>query len=326
MIFAVNAMSTIPSIFDEHPINRTLIGGGQINPHAKFNAAAILLNSTGSHLKPHLFDTLLSCGFKCIVSVEPPAKNYNIEDFSRRYPGVRFLLPQDEATDGELINLSISELDTEYFLVLRDTLNITGGLLLKNMFDTLTQDKPYCIAPRLFSGNGEPLPVRIQPVEDGKKFTTNAYSSISNGAPTLLPRDFIALYNRAKFIELGGFDYTIASPYYQNADLALRAWLWGERTVLSTAFRISYAGEAAVDDITANLSSLRFYLKNILPRRKDFYGVIPIRAFFNFFFQSSCGFFEALRQFKEARQWVEKNKFRFRTDIAELIKTWGVSS
>ena len=323
-IFAENAMNTIPSTFNARLINRTLIGGRQNNPNEKFNAAAVLLNSNGSHLRPHVFDNLLACGFRNIVSVEPHTDNYNLEDLSRRYPSVKFLIPLEKASDGDLINLCMSELDASYVLVLRNTLRVTASLLLKNLFDNMTEDKVYCVVPRLFSADGGQIPVRTEPAAEKGKFKMISTASVSSGAPTLAPRDYIALYNREKFIALGGFDYTISSPYYQNADLALRSWLWGEKTVLSTAFFIHYDGDAGIADTTADLSYLRFYLKNILPQFRADHGILPASMFFQFFLRSSCGFFEALSQFKEAGRWVEKNKYRFKADMRNLIETWGI--
>ena len=316
-------MNTIPSTFNAHQINRTFIGGRLSNPESKFNASAVILNSSGSHLHTQIFDNLLLCGFKNIISVEPETENYNIEDLSRRYPYIKFMIPSEKTTDAELINMCMNELNTDYVLVLRDSLNIKPGLLLKNLFDNLTETETYCIVPRLFSGEGAQIPVRIEPEAVKGKFKMVPNSAVSNGVPTLAPRDFIGLYNREKFIELGGFDYTISSPYYQNADLALRSWLWGENTVLSTAFLIYYRGEAEVDDTTTDMSYLRFYLKNILPVFKADHGVLPSTMFFQFFLNSSCGLFEAMAQFKEAKRWVKKNKYRFKRDVRNLIETWG---
>lgn len=316
-------MNTIPSTFNAHQINRTFVGGRLANPESKFNASAVILNSGGSHLHPQTFDNLLACGFRNIISVEPDTDNYNIEDLSRRYPYIKFMIPSEKTTDGELINMCMNELNTDYVLVLRDSLNITSGILLKNLFDNLTGTGTYCIVPRLFSGEGAQIPVRIEPEAVKGKFKMVSNSTVSNGVPTLAPRDFIALYNREKFIALGGFDYTITSPYYQNADLALRSWLWGEQTVLSTAFLIYYRGEAEVEDMTAGMPYLRFYLKNILPLFKADHGILPPSMFFQFFLNSSCGLFEAAAQFKEAERWVEKNKYRFKTDVRNLIETWG---
>ena len=63
-------MNIIPSTFDEHQINRTVIGGRIENKNASLNISVILLNNSGGHLKDALFENLMECNFRSIVSVE----------------------------------------------------------------------------------------------------------------------------------------------------------------------------------------------------------------------------------------------------------------
>ena len=148
-------------------------------------------------------------------------------------------------------------------------------------------------------------------------------SNMLDNTPTLYPYDFLGLYNRQKFIQLGGFDYTIESPYWQNLDLALRAWLWGENIRITTTFGLSYLENAPVEDATSNLSQFRFYLKNLAPQFKLDHGEIPVSTLFRMIPRSACGLVETINQFKDARRWVEMNQYRFKTDTSNLILNWG---
>ena len=148
-------------------------------------------------------------------------------------------------------------------------------------------------------------------------------SVVSDGSHNLFPFDSIALYNRKKFIDLAGFDYTILSNYWQNLDFAFRAWLWGEKIILSTAFSLSYSSEIPVMETGASQFSNRFYLKNLVPRFYADHGAIPKSSFFAFWGSSSCGFFEAMARFNEAREWVSQNKYRFKRDALDLVENWG---
>ncbi len=315
-------MNTIPLIFNERQVNITVLGGQQAVPEPRMNVSVILLNGSGSNFRVQSLENLLKCGFRSIVSVEPDPGDFNIEDISRRYPSVKFIIPLERVTDGDLINIGMSEISSEYALVLRDSLSIPDGVLLPNLAGNLTKSGCYCVVPRLLDSGGRGFSVRFSPEAERGRFRVTPSSVVTDGAPTLYPFDSVGLYNREKFIRLGGFDYTITSPYWQNADLAVRSWLWGERTLLSTSFRLSYAEDVPVEDSTADLSYLRFYLKNLLPKFKIDHGVIGPPAFFRFLRNSSCGFFEALRQFSDARRWTEKNQYRFRTDIQSLIEGW----
>ncbi len=73
-------MNTIPLTFDEHQINRTIIGGQNEIKKDAMNISVILLNSSGSNFKVNLFENLSSCNFQSIVSIENNAKNYSIDD------------------------------------------------------------------------------------------------------------------------------------------------------------------------------------------------------------------------------------------------------
>ncbi|MBQ5998503.1 MAG: hypothetical protein IJL70_03435 [Treponema sp.] len=315
-------MNTIPSTFNEYQIDRTVLGGKQQNPNAQLDLSVIMLNSNGSHLKGQYLENLLNCGVASVVSVEPNAESYSIEDVSRRFPAVKFLIPREKTTDGVLINMAMSELNSKYVLVLRDSIHIPAGFLSKNLVENLMETDVYCIVPRLLSSGGTALITNFSPSAIHGSFRMYPNQVTMDGLPTLYPFNFVGLYNREKFIRLGGFDYTITSSYWQNADLSVRSWIWGEKTVVTTKFQLSYIDEVPLEDTKPDLSYLRFYLKNILPKFKADHGQFSYFSFPLFFFKSSCGIFEAFSQFNEAKNWVSKNKYRFQRDIQYLIENW----
>ena len=98
-------------------------------------------------------------------------------------------------------------------------------------------------------------------------------------------------------MQLGGFDYTIASAHWQTLDFFMRGWLWGEKTVISTLYSFSYESDFPVEDLTVDLSYSRFFLKNLLPRFDEDHGVIPKSSLFVYLLRSGCGLIESCRQF-----------------------------
>ena len=315
-------MNTIPLIFNERQIDRTVLGGSRVNANAKMNISVIMINSSGSQFRIQTIEKLLNCGFKSIVSFEPDSDNFNIEDISHRFPDVKFVIPLEKVSTGDLINMGMSEVDSEYVLVIKDTINVPGGILLPNLAERLTKDSVYCVVPRMLNYEKQSIPIQFVPSALKGKFRVDSFSYVVDGMPTLYPFDYVGLYNRDKFIKLGGFDYTITNPYWQNLDLSLRAWLWGERIQLSTTFQLSYTTDEPIENYTPDLSYLRFYLKNILPKFKADHGVISPLSFFLFMMNSSCGVIESIRQFSDAKNWVEKNKYRFTCDVQNLIEMW----
>ena len=322
MINAEVAMSSIPSTFDEHQINMTVLGGKVNNSPDVLNISVILLHSSASHLKLNVFENLMGCNFRSIISIEHDSSNYSIEDISKKYPDIKFFIPLEKASDGELINLAMSEIDADYVLVLRDSLYIPSGAVLTNLADRLTSSKIYCVVPRLLDKNKNGLNTLFTPGAEKGHFVIDSSSVVTDGKKTIYPKDYVALYNRKKFIQLGGFDYTIKSSYWQNLDFAVRSWLWGEETKLTTMLQFSYVDEPSVDDRTINQDYLRYYLKNEVPKYKNEAAFIKNSSFIKFLFHSSCGYLEAKRQFKAAKEWVEKNKYQFKMDLQTFIKDW----
>ena len=314
-------MNIIPSTFDEHQINRTVIGGRIENKNASLNISVILLNNNGSHFKDALFENLLECNFRSIVSVELGANNFSIEDLAKKFPSVKFIVPLEKTTDGEMINLAMAEVESDYVLVLRNTLNITPGFIHENLAERLLKDDVFCIVPRLTDSNKNSIMVQFSPSVNKNHFVVEESFVVNDGMKTLFPTDNVALYNRKKFIQLGGFDYGIKSNYWQNLDLGLRSWLWGEETKLTTLLQFSYI-EEPIFDKTINLDYLRFFLKNGIHKIKNDEPYISNFAFPKFFFNSSCGYLEAKRQFKATKNWVKQNKYKIKMDLESLIVNW----
>ena len=315
-------MNTIPLTFDEHQINRTVIGGRTNTAPGSLNISVILFNSGGTHFKINNLENLLGCNFNAVICIERKNDNFSIEDVAKKFPKIKFIIPKEETTDGEMINLAMSEITSDYVLVIRDNLYIPQGMILQNLAQKLTQDGIYCIVPRLLDKNKNGLSTRFNPCAEKSHFVIDSSFVVTDGVKTVYPFDYIALYNRKKFIQLGGFDYTIRTPYWQNLDLSVRSWLFGEKTKLTTMLQFSYLDEVPVEDRTINIDYLRYYLKNELPRVKNDRGYFKFNSFLKFFHQSSCGYIEARRQYVSAKNWVEANKYRFKMDLQAFIQGW----
>lgn len=322
---AGNAMNTIPLTFDEQQINRIIVGGKRNDSQANLNISVILLNSRGSQFNIELLENLLDCKFQSIVSVEPVGgnKNSSIDDVSKKYPGIKFIIPLETATDGEMINMAMSEVDSDYVLVLRDNLYIPTGLILPHLAERLTNEGIFCIVPRLLDSNKNGIINNFSPSAEKSHFVVNSSALVVDGTKSLYPLDYIAIYNRKKFIQLGGFDYGIKNSYWQLLDLGLRSWLWGEETKLTTMLQFTYLSQTPVEDKTINLDYLRVHLKNELPKFKNERAYVHAFSFWKFFFNSSCGYLEARRQFKAAKKWIQVNRSRFKKDLPMFVMEWS---
>ena len=113
-------MNPIPLIFNEHFISMTVLGGKESVPNVKMNISAIIINKGWSSFRSKMIENLMRCGFAEIISIEADSENYSIEDFSRKFPFVKIIIPQENTTEGDLINIGVGESSSEYVLVIRD--------------------------------------------------------------------------------------------------------------------------------------------------------------------------------------------------------------
>jgi hypothetical protein len=312
-------MNTIPLIFNERKVKRTVIERSEQPSGADIPVCALLINGSHQYRDTQL-ENLVHCSFTSVISIETVTDNYNIEHTARLFPTVTFIIVAEKVTMGELINIAMEEVRESHVLVLKDTLKIEHRVLQKRLFERIRDEGVFCAVPRLLNGTGQPIPVNYRPVIEQNRF--GIVPEILESGKTAYTFDNIALYSKAKFMQLGGFDYTIASTYWQTLDLCLRAWLWGETVRVYNSFRLFYELEIPHEDSTANASYLRFFLKNIMPVLRNRTAYIPISGFFAFWRRSGYSLFKADAQFKDARRWREKNALRFKTDIRGLTALW----
>lgn len=334
-------MNTIPLTFSTE-IERTIIGGTVKNPYYSKPISVILLSRSGSHFKAQNFDALMKAGFKSIISVEKDGKNYALDELAKRFPSVRFIIPQEEISIGQMINLGMMESETDTVLVVWDDIKIRENILSDfvisklSLFETessefVTNDnteckitiprKPLCLLPSLYTENSFALPVKASPIIEEGHFSVSMGKLLYEHSISLYAYDFMGIYSKKRFFELGGFDKDLLSPYWQNIEFGLRSWLWGYAMFMSPAFRLSYAGEASNEDISIDDSYYRFYLKTIVPRCNGGKISYPKTGFLPYAFHSGH-FFKAIGEFKDGKKWFEKNAHKYLVDFKSILAFW----
>ena len=319
----VSAMNIIPSTFNQRQVNYTVLWGNEKVKRNSLNVSCILLNRNSTQFRKIALENLLAKNFSEIISVEKNGESFNTTSLSHIYPGVKFIIAQEEVTEGDLLNIGMQEVSTEYVLVVHDDLCWQPLNFNQNLISKFISEDKFCIAPRLFTNTNQVLPVSMVPTIDGQTFTVEHGLYIKEGLPTLFPVDYTGFYNVEKFKSLGGCDFTITSEYWQKLDLFMRAWLWGEEIILSSLFSFSFSGDYPAENLDADPSYIRFYLKNLLPVYKIDHAVIPSGSFHTFKKTSRYSLAKAIELFKMARKWTEENQNRFKTDAANLILKWG---
>ena len=330
-------MSTIPTIFNRRLPSYTAVGGKE--RRASTGLSAVILNRGGRYPRRTFLQELEKTGFDYVVSIESSPERYDVEELSGRFPFARFILLRQEISLGEQINLAASELDSPLFFVLWNDLKIFAGGGAGRMAERLSVNvaeereeteegekkspfKRLCTVPVIQNSRFETLPTVIAPAVFRKRMKTMLLPPQSEGMSSLYPFDGVGIYDRERFIKMGGFDGTLGNTHWQLMDFGFRAHLWGEEIRLTQQIKLSYDGDIPAEDNTAEDSYRRFYLKNLAPVFRGDYAHLPLRCFPGYFFRSGEDFFAAWEDFSESRRWVRTNRFRWRRDARSVTEGW----
>jgi hypothetical protein len=323
-------MNTIPTIFNEKITPYTVVGGKE--RAASTGISAVVLNLGGSPRRTFLSD-IEKTGFDNIISIESCAPHYEIDELQGRFPFVRFVLPEKEISLGEQINLAASELESPLFFVLRSDMKIVSGGAAGRMVERLsvvedTEEgkktvgfKRLCTVPVIVNSSYEALPTLVAPVTHKKKMRTLFLEPLTDGGISLYPINGIGIYDRQRFIQTGGFDTTIKNITWQFMDFGFRAHLWGEEIALSLHLKLLCEGELPAEDYTIDKCYRRFFLKNLAPVFKDDYARLPLYRFPSYLTKAE-DLFSAWEEFQTSKNWINKNKFRWKCDARHVTSLW----
>jgi len=329
-------MSTIRTTFNDVLPSYTVVGGTERK--ASTGLSAVILNRGGRHPRYGLFEELEKIGFDYVLSMESSVSRYDIESLSQNFPFVRFILLKEPLSPGEEINLSAAELSSPLFFVFWNDLRILRGGGAERMAERLFSGgaenrgryKRLCTVPLIQDERSESLPTLIVPMLIPEKKLKVAIRTIPSvpqreGLPSLYPFDGIGIYDRERFIRLGGFDTSIKSFYWQLMDFGFRSSLWGEEIAATRLIKLSYEGAVPQEDTTPGDGWKHFYLKNLAPFFRRDYAHIPL-ARFPAYLKRRGELFAAWEEFTHARDWVRTNRYRFISDartIAERFVSGG---
>jgi hypothetical protein len=307
----------------------TVIGGS--SRAGSTGLSAIILMREGRYPRQALLEELQKAGFDYVLSMEGDRRSYDIEELSHDFPFAEFISFKRRLDYGAQINMAARELQGPLFFVLWNDMKFLRGARADRMAERLlSRDKPgairLCTTPMLQDSHFETMPTISAPALDDNKIKTVPLLPEWHGQPCLFPYDGIGIYDRERFIRMGGFDTGIHNFHWQLLDFGFRAWLWGEETALTQNVKLSFLGNLRSEDVTHDAGYLRFYLKCIAPVFRGDYAHIPLRRFPRFaqLRRESLGggLLESWHDFHEGRRWVKANASHFCTDARLLADTW----
>lgn len=316
-------MNTIPITLDAGAVPYTVVGAPKPAPGGEAGAMTVVLLNRGSRLyRNEAIDELERAGLGAILSVEPKGEGVDAEGLAARHPGARFLLLSEPASAGVQVNLAIRESPGPYVFVLWTDMSLSAQGLSSRFFDRLAERHILCSAPALYGKGGEQLPSATSPAFNRSSLKLLGLVPEKDGAKSLFPFDYAGIYSKEKFTLTGGFDPSMANPYWQKLDFGFRAWLWGEEIRIAGALKLTYAEPPRPEDETPDEGYKWFWLKNLAPSFRGDLGAVAYSRFWAYLRSRRGGSTQALGEFNAAREWVRLNRYRFRTDAASLVDLW----
>ena len=295
----------------------------QSGPSVK-RISAVVLDRGSRTIRGDSLERLIAAGVDEVVSVLGPAPHYDVEQLAARIDRTRFVLLGRTVSAGEQINIGIHEAMFPLTFVLWSDDDL--GRLTERAMERVRAENALCAVPTIRSDRGVTIPSVTAPAFHGPLFRTIPVQPGKHTTRTLLPFDFVGVYDRDRFVSLGGFDPGIVNPYWQRLDFGVRAHLWGERIAVVPELRVDATRPLPVDDTTPDASYARFHLKSLAVRFAGDSGRIPFKAFVSLVFRSGLGPREAVRVFNDGRAWVRQHRYRFVQDAKRLTELWEVDS
>jgi len=314
---------------------------GGTERRASTGLSAVILNRGERQQRYGLFEDLEKAGFDYIISMEGSSIRHDRETLSGDFPFVRFIHLKEPVSIGEEINIAAAELSSPLFFVLWNDLRILRSGGAERMAERLltlnaakTQDaesknhyKRLCTVPLIQDGRAEVIPTLITPALISEKKSAASIRTIpffprAEGLPSLYPFDGIGIYDRKRFMRLGGFDPSIKSFHWQLMDFGFRSRLWGEKIAATQLIKLTYEEAIPQEDATAERGYKRFFLKNLAPVFRGDYAHIPLRRFPWYYRKMGNDFSSAWEEFSAAREWVKINRYRFTSDVRTIVERW----
>jgi hypothetical protein len=323
-------MNTTPTTSKNHKVSYTVVTGRRKSRIPKQHSllTILLLNRIGKFNREEFLTEYQDLDFAEILSIEGTESAYDIESRARKFPEVRFLLLEEDVSVGAQINLGFEEVRSKHVLVVWTDMKISRSTLNPKAFERLERQGNLCTVPLIKDVKAELVPTIQMPAFVGRKLKVVPWATVEDGMPSIFPFDYCGIYDKSRFILIGGYDQRIFNPYWQKMDFGFRTFMWGQRIVCDTSFELSYSGEVISEDNTPDASYKIFYLKSIAIKQSQIedrpIGVLPFYRYFVYMLHSDTGPIYSLKEFLAVREWVRENRERFVLDSRSLVSGWEI--
>ncbi len=318
-------MSTTPLTFNPSDAGPYTVVGGSSRKAGKDSKglSIILLNRGTRPFRSDLFEELCKLGALEVISIESSPCPYDVESLVKRHDRLRFIIFSNESSDGTRIDAAMREAVSDYVFVVRGDVSINASGISSRVFSKIAEKGRLCTVPVFSDSSGNMLSTVLVPLlMDKGQFETSITLPGKGNTATLAPWDFCGIYNKKLHQNLGGFDPSIKEPWWQKLDYGVRAWLWGEELQVHNALKMEYIGIVSAEDTSPGDGYRRFFLKNLGVQLRGNAVSLPWGTKCRYT-RSSGDNSDALRKdWKELKQWVLANRYRFTRDVKALAALW----
>ncbi|HET6451801.1 MAG TPA: hypothetical protein VFI08_10835 [Spirochaetia bacterium] len=285
-----------------------------------FALTLVVLGRGDRLFKNDLIADLLARQLGELLWVETAEGSADVEPLSREFPQVRFLLVTGSRTPGDRVNIGIEEARAPLVMVMWSDTRLAD--FPAGEVSAIEKSGVLCTVPVALTGKGETVPSWQAPLWKSRRFSPAYHLPRTEGQRVLYPFDYCGLYHRLKFSQTGGFDPSVPNSYWQKLDFGLRSFLWGERLAGTLKIGVTYTGSLPQQDTTPDAGYKKVWLKNLAVRTRREMGVLPAWRLLDYMTHSDTGPLVSVKEFRVARAWVHRHRFRFRRDPRELTDAW----
>jgi len=217
------------------------------------------------------------------------------------------------------LNIFISRIKSDFILILNDDMRMDKEVL-NELIPVISKDPTlFAVTSRMMDWNGRYTASAVRTAHYKRGWVYNYYLSPSETQTkyTLYPAGGAAIFRTDYFNRLKGFDTLFRPAYYEDADLGIRAWQEGWKTVYHPrAILYHREGGTINDQFKKNKLAQTIYKNQVLCMLKNarqpgflgwFFLLLPYRLLL-YFFKSRNLFYALIKTFSKIPDALFKRK------------------
>jgi len=189
--------------------------------------SVVIPNYNGSHLlKKNLPQVIINCPNCQIIMVDDASTDDSVQFIRRNFKKIKIIELKKNRGFAYAANLGVRQATGDFVVLLNSDVSPRNNFL-KPALDHFKNRKVFAVAFADHSHENGKIIIRGRGGAIFKRGFVGHFALPSKSAETLWVSGGSGLFDRNKFLELGGFDTNFAPFYWEDIDLSFRAWQMG---------------------------------------------------------------------------------------------------